>query len=99
MALSLFELKELVEELGKIRGRHTELVSVLIPAGANIYTIADQIAAEAGTADNIKSKTVIKNVTDALETISRELKKYKQTSKNSHSIFRCLLILLQFQES
>jgi peptide chain release factor subunit 1 len=87
MALSLFELKELVEELGKIRGRHTELVSVLIPAGANIYTIADQIAAEAGTADNIKSKTVRKNVTDALETISRELKKYKQTSKNGMAIF------------
>lgn len=85
--ISLFELKELIEELEKIRGRHTELVTVLIPAGANIYTIADQIAAEAGTADNIKSKTVRKNVTDALEMIGRELKKYKQTPKNGMAIF------------
>ena len=52
------ELDELLETLGKIRGRHTELVTVLIPVGANIYTIADQVAAEQSTADNIKSKTV-----------------------------------------
>ncbi|MBM3233704.1 hypothetical protein FJZ19_01280 [Candidatus Pacearchaeota archaeon] len=81
------ELDELLEKLGKIRGRHTELVTVLIPAGANIYTIADQIAAEQSTADNIKSKTVRKNVMDALEMISRELKKYKKTPDNGMAIF------------
>jgi peptide chain release factor subunit 1 len=81
------ELDELLEELGKIRGRHTELVTVLIPAGANIYTIADQIAAEQSTADNIKSKATRKNVMDALEMISRELKKYKQTPENGMAIF------------
>ena len=81
------ELDELLEELGKIRGRHTELVTVLIPAGANIYTIADQISAEQSTADNIKSKATRKNVMDALEMISRELKKYKQTPENGMAIF------------
>lgn len=81
------ELDELLEKLGSIRGRHTELVTVLIPAGANIYTIADQVAAEQSTADNIKSKTVRKNVMSALEMISRELKKYKKTPENGMAIF------------
>lgn len=87
MPISQEELDELVEKLGKMRGRHTELVTVLIPSGANIYTIADQISAEQSTADNIKSKTVRKNVTDALEMISREFKKYKQTPPNGMAIF------------
>lgn len=87
MPISNDEIDELLEELGKIRGRHTELVTVLIPAGANIYTIADQIAAEQSTADNIKSKTTRKNVMDALEMISRELKKYKKTPENGMAIF------------
>jgi len=87
MPTSVRELRELMEELEKIRGRHTELVTVLIPAGANIYTTADQISAEQSTADNIKSKTTRKNVVDALEMVGRELKKYKQTLPNGMAIF------------
>jgi len=87
MAISHDELFDLVEMLGKIRGRHTELVTVMVPAGANIYTIADQIAAEGSTADNIKSKTTRKNVVDALEMVGRELKKFKQTPPNGLAIF------------
>ena len=56
MPLSKYELAELLEELSKIRGRHTELVTVLIPAGQNINIVANQIDAEKSTADNIKSK-------------------------------------------
>jgi len=87
MTTSFEELDELIETLGKIRGRHTELVTVLIPSGANMYTIADQIAAEGSTADNIKSKTTRKNVVDALDMIGREFKKYKQTPPNGMAIF------------
>jgi peptide subunit release factor 1 (eRF1) len=87
MPITNYELDELIEKLGKLRGRHTELVTVLIPAGANIYTIADQIAAEQSTADNIKSKTTRKNVVTALETIGRELKKYKQTPPNGMALY------------
>lgn len=85
--ITKYELKELIEELEKIRGRHTELVTVYIPAGANIHIIANQIDAEKSTADNIKSKTTRKNVMDALEMISRELKFYKVNQKNGVAIF------------
>ena len=87
MPLSKYELKELIEELSKIRGRHTELVTVLIPAGQNINVVANQIDAEKSTADNIKSKTTRKNVMDALEMISRELKFYRKTHDNGIAMF------------
>lgn len=87
MPMLKYDLEELLEELGKIKGSHTELVSVYIPADANIYTIANQIEAEKSTASNIKSKANKKNVVDALEMISRELKFYKQTPENGVAIF------------
>lgn len=87
MAISKFELEELLETLKAIRGRHTELVTVYIPSGANINVIGHQIDSERSTADNIKSKTVRKNVLDALESISRDLKKYKQTMPNGMAFF------------
>ncbi len=81
------ELEDLLEELGKIKGSHTELVSVYIPRGQNINVVAKQIEEEKSTASNIKSKTTRKNVIDALESISRELKKYKKTPDNGLVIF------------
>ncbi|MEM4230716.1 MAG: peptide chain release factor aRF-1 [Candidatus Pacearchaeota archaeon] len=81
------EFEELLEQLGSIKGRHTELITVYIPAGFNINTVAKQLEAEAGTAANIKSKSTRKNVLDALERISRELKLYKQTPPNGMAIF------------
>lgn len=81
------ELEELVNLLGNIRGSHTELVTVLIPSGTNIHQVSNQLAAEAGTAENIKSKATRTAVVSALETIIRELKNYKQTPQNGLAIF------------
>ncbi len=85
--ISKYELEELMEELEKIRGSHTELVTVYIPAGQNINVINSQIENEKSTASNIKSKSNRKNVVDALESISRELKLYKVTPANGMAIF------------
>lgn len=87
MALSIYELEVLLQELEQIKGRHTELVSVLIPTGSNINIVANQIDAEKSTADNIKSKTTRKNVIDALESITREFKLYKKTPDNGLAIY------------
>ncbi len=81
------KLKKLVKELSKKRGRNTELVSVLIPAGANINDVADQITQEKSTAVNIKSKQTRKNVVAALEKIERFLSQVKQTPKNGLAIY------------
>ncbi|MDP3881713.1 MAG: peptide chain release factor aRF-1 [Nanoarchaeota archaeon] len=81
------ELEELVILLGNIRGSHTELVTVLIPAGTNIHQVSTQLSSEAGTAENIKSKATRTAVVTALETIIRELKNYKQTPPHGLAIY------------
>ena len=78
------KLKEIISKLEKIKGRHTELVTVYIPAGFNLVKVVDQIRTEQSTAMNIKSKTVRKNVMSALETILQHLKLYKQTPPNGY---------------
>lgn len=80
-------LEALVKELGRIRGRHTELVSVYVPAGFNLAKVVEQIKQEQSTAQNIKSKTVRKNVMAALEKILQHLKLYRQTPANGLVIF------------
>jgi len=81
------ELEDLVNLLGSIRGMHTELVTVLIPGGTNIYQVSNQLSAERSTADNIKSKTVRSNVTSALDMIIRKLKDFRQTPPNGLAVF------------
>jgi peptide chain release factor subunit 1 len=82
-----YRLKRLLDELAKIRGRHTELVSVYIPAGYNLPSEVAHLAQEAGTAENIKSKTVRTNVVTALERILSELRKYSKTPEHGLVIF------------
>lgn len=86
--ISREELAEVVEELANIRGRHTELVSVLVPAGANLNIVIDQLEGEKSTARNIKSKTTQKNVIEALERATRQLRMLgQQTPKTGVAIF------------
>ena len=81
------ELEDLIALLDGIRGRHTELVTVLIPAGTNISQVVRQLEGEKSTASNIKSSTTRKNVIVALEMIIRELKQYRQTPENGLAAF------------
>lgn len=86
-SISKDELKDLVEELEGYKGRATELVSVYIPTGQNIYTVADQLEAEKSTAKNIKSTGTRKNVTNALDKITRQMKDHKKTPENGLALF------------
>ena len=74
---SRLKLEEQVEELKNLRARHTELITVYVPAGYNINNIAKQLESEKSTASNIKSKTTQKNVIEALESLIRQLKLIK----------------------
>ncbi len=81
------ELEDLVELLSSIRGRHTELVSVLMPGSQNINLVSKQLEAEKSTAANIKSKQTRTSVTTALEMIIRKLKEFKQTPPNGLALY------------
>lgn len=81
------ELEEKLEELESVRGRHTELVTVMIPAGFNIHSVTKQLEAEKSTASNIKSKQTRSAVIDSLDTIIRQIKTYKKTPEKGLALF------------
>lgn len=82
-----YELKKFVKEIAKYRGRHTELVSVYVPAGYDINKIINHISQEQGTATNIKSSSTRKNVIDALERMVQHLRLYKVTPEHGLAAF------------
>jgi peptide chain release factor subunit 1 len=83
----ILKLKKLIRELESYKGRHTELISVYVPAGANIVDVANQLFEEKGTASNIKSKSTRKNVLTALEKIIQHLKLFRETPPNGLVVF------------
>ena len=85
--LTKSELIEIIEELEQYKGRHTELITVYIPAGYDVNSVQRQLEAEKSTAKNIKSTGTRKNVIEALEKIIRELKTFKKTPENGLVLF------------
>ena len=86
-ATERFHLRKLIKELETYRGRHTELVTVYVPAGYDIIKIIQHLAQEQGTATNIKSTSTRKNVQDALERMVQHLKLFKQTPPHGLAAF------------
>ncbi len=84
---SKYKLKKLVDGMAAIKGRHTELVTVYVPANYSLTEIIAQLRSEQSTAENIKSKPVRKNVTSALDKIIRHLQLYKKTPEHGLAIF------------
>jgi len=85
--LEKLELEEFLEKLKKFKGRHTEMVSVLVPADYNTNLVAKQLEEEKGTATNIKSTATRKNVVDALERVVRLLKTLPIKFKNGLAVY------------
>jgi len=82
-----YELEKVVKELEGYRGRHTELITVLISAGYSLNAVAKQLDGEKSTASNIKSKNTRKAVLDALERITRQLRLIEKSPENGLAIF------------
>lgn len=82
-----FELETLIEDLEGIRGRHTELITVYVPAGFTLTQVTKQLEDEKGTATNIKSNATRKNVINALERTIRKLKDIGRTPPNGLAVF------------
>jgi peptide chain release factor subunit 1 len=81
------KLKRFVKNLDSFRGRHTELVSVYIPAGYDLNKIINHLFQEQGTASNIKDKKTRENVITSLEKMIRHLRLFKRTPANGLAVF------------
>jgi len=87
MEEQIYKLRKLLEELESIKGRHTELVSVYIPAGFNLHEIINMLRQEYTLTENVKNKTVRNNVLAAIDKILQELKFYPKTPENGLALF------------
>ncbi|MBN1157732.1 peptide chain release factor aRF-1 [Candidatus Woesearchaeota archaeon] len=82
-----YKLKHFIKAIENFRGRHTELVTVYIPAGYEITKIIGHLVQEQGTASNIKSSTTRNNVINALERMVQHLRLFKQTPPHGLAVF------------
>jgi len=81
------ELEEFVEKMNSKKARHTELITVLVPAGFDINLITKQLESEKSTAANIKSTTTRKNVQEALESLIRITKGMKNAPQRGVALY------------
>ncbi len=82
-----YDLKRQLEELKACKGRHTELISLYVPPNKQIHDVTSYLKNEFSQSQNIKSKTTMKNVLSAIESIMSRLKHFKQPPENGVVFF------------
>lgn len=82
-----FKVKQLMKELGSVRGNGTSMISLLIPKGAQISLIANMLVTEYGTANNIKSHINKLSVQTAIKSAQERLKLYRYVPANGLVIY------------
>jgi peptide chain release factor subunit 1 len=82
-----FHLKKVIKELDSYSARHTEFVTVYVPAGYDLNKIIQHLQQEQGTATNIKSAQTRNNVIDALERMIVHLRLVGKTPPNGLAAF------------
>ncbi len=83
----IYDLRRQLEGLKKCRGKHTELISLYVPASKQIFDVVAYLRNEYSQSQNIKSKTTMKNVLSAIESIMSRLKTFKQPPPNGLVMF------------
>ncbi len=82
-----YDFKKDMQEITSYRGRGTELISVYVPGSKQISDVMAYLRSEQSQASNIKSKTTMKNVQSAIDSIAARLKTYKSPPENGVVIF------------
>ncbi|MDE1850589.1 MAG: peptide chain release factor aRF-1 [Candidatus Micrarchaeota archaeon] len=82
-----YSLMKEMKRLRTVRGSGTELISVYIPSGAQLFDTVGKLKEELNQSGNIKSSQTKKNVQAAIEKILQYLRLYKKTPPNGIAIF------------
>ncbi len=82
-----YDLKRKIEGLKSCKGKHTELISLYVPASKKIFDVVSYLKNELSQSQNIKSKTTRKNVLSAIESILSRLKQFKNPPENGVIFF------------
>ncbi|MCD4739852.1 peptide chain release factor aRF-1 [archaeon] len=82
-----YKFKRKLDEMKKMKGQGTELITIYIPPDYNIHEVVGKLRDESGQAMNIKSKQTKKNVTGAIDRLLHALKGIKKTPSNGIALF------------
>ncbi len=82
-----YAFKKKLDELRKIKGQHTELISLYIPPNRRISDVMAHLRDEYSQSSNIKSKQTRKNVLAAIESIMARLRYFKEPPPNGIVFF------------
>jgi peptide chain release factor subunit 1 len=76
-----------MQEIVDLRGRGTELISVYIPPNRQISDVTSYLRNEYSQSSNIKTKSTMKNVQGAIDSLMSRLKTYKFPPANGLVVF------------
>ncbi|MCL2142721.1 MAG: peptide chain release factor aRF-1 [Methanomassiliicoccaceae archaeon] len=82
-----YDFKKAMQEIVDLRGRGTELISVYIPPSKQISDVMAYLRNEYSQSSNIKSKSTMKNVQGAIDSIMSRLRTYKSPPPHGIVIF------------
>ena len=82
-----YDFKRALEEIMDLKGRGTELISVYVPPGKQIFDVAAYLREEFSQSSNIKSASTRKNVQGAIQSILARLKYFKHPPANGVIFF------------
>jgi peptide chain release factor subunit 1 len=82
-----YDFKKAMQEIIDLKGRGTELISVYVPATKQISDVMAYLRNEYSQSSNIKSKSTMKNVQGAIDSIMSRLRTYKSPPPNGIVIF------------
>jgi len=82
-----YDFKKAMQEIVDLKGRGTELISVYIPPSKQISDVMAYLRNEYSQSSNIKSKSTMKNVQGAIDSIMARLRTYKSPPPNGIVIF------------
>jgi peptide chain release factor subunit 1 len=85
--LQKYEFRRSLEEVRKLSGRGTELISLYIPPSRQISDVSNYLKSEYSQSSNIKSSSTRKNVQAAISSILARLKNFKQPPANGLVFF------------
>jgi len=85
--LRAYEFRRALEEIKKVKGRGTELISVYVPPGRQISDVMARLRNEYAESSNIKSRVTRNHVLWAIESAMNKLKQYRQVPENGLVIF------------
>lgn len=82
-----YDFKKAMQEIMGLRGRGTELISFYVPSSRQVSDAMAYLRDEYSQSSNIKSKSTMKNVQSAIDSIMSRLKTYKSIPANGVVIF------------